>query len=183
MSLIPYLYSAFADYYYNGIPPFRALVMDYPQDENTYSLDDEYMMGRSMLIAPIFGNDTKRDIYLPDGNWYCFWTHKRYSGGQKHEVEMPPERIPVFVKEGALLPLAKPIECIKPDTCFEITILAFGSNCPDFVLYEDDGISLDFSDGKQNIVILSYTTEQGGTVDRQGNYAGRRYSVIDWRPI
>lgn len=182
MSLIPYLYSAFADYHYNGTPPFRALVMDYPDDEKTYDLDDEYMMGESLLVAPIFGNDTKRVVYLPDGNWYCFWTHKKYSGGQEYEIEMPPEKIPVFVKEGALLPIAKPLEKVGEDTCFEVDVYAFGPNCRNFLLYEDDGISFDFSSGSQNKVILTYHEEEGN-IQRQGNYAGKRYSIVSWRAI
>lgn len=183
MRLIPYFYSAFADYRARGTPPFRALVTDYPDDANTYGVDDEYLAGESLLVAPLFGDDTSRKVYLPAGAWYCFWTHARYEGGREHKIEMPPERIPLFVKEGALLPLADPVEYVTPETKFALTVLAFGAPCRPFTLCEDDGVSWDFEQGAQNRVTLAWSPETGGTVAREGNYAGERYVVNTWEVV
>lgn len=180
-ALVPYLYSAFTDYQQKGIPPFRALVTDYPQDKKTWNIDDEYMAGESLLVAPIFGTDTKRRVYLPEGDWYCFWTNAKYTGSQEIDVEMPPERIPLFVKAGSLLPLAKPVEYITSETVFEITVNAYGSPCRPFTLWEDDGTSCDYQTGKRNQVVLSWTAESGGKSDRSGNFPGERYQVNEWK--
>ncbi len=72
MSLLPYLYNAFAKYHFEGTPVFRPLVMDYPEDKNVYNTDDEYMMGESILCAPFLDSSSTRNIYLPKGDWYRF---------------------------------------------------------------------------------------------------------------
>ena len=82
MSLLPYLYAAFADYRNSGSPPLRALVMDYPQDATTWGIDDEYLFGPSLLVAPLFAGQTQRQVYLPEGQWYDFWTHEKLAGGR-----------------------------------------------------------------------------------------------------
>ncbi|HOX40207.1 MAG TPA: glycoside hydrolase family 31 protein [Candidatus Brocadiia bacterium] len=180
MSLVPYLYSAYARYCYEGVPPVRAIVMDYPGDTGTFYLDNEYMLGDSLLVAPLFAGQKKREVYLPEGDWHCFLSGKRFPGKQKRAIEAPPEQIPVFVKSGSLIPLAKPVEHIKLDTCFEITVKAFGDDCADFVLYEDDGVTTEFEKGKQNRVTLSWNPAGGGNVRREGGYDGVRYKVVAW---
>ncbi len=184
MSLIPYLYSAFGDYHYKGVPPFRALVMDYPNDTNTWQLDDEYLVGSSLLVAPIFAGQNLRTVYLPEGEWFDFWTGERRSGGQKFEVTKPVDQISVYVKSGSLLPLADPVERVKPDTCFALTVRAYGSKPSAFTLYEDDGISFDYDKGIQNRVVLHWSPDEGGKVEKSGNYSGApRYKVTAWQAL
>jgi alpha-D-xyloside xylohydrolase len=183
MSLIPYLYSSFAQYHSQGLPPFRALVMDWPGDPKTYKLDDQYMMGDALLVAPLFGTNTERDVYLPSGEWYDFWTHKKYEGGRTYTIQKPAETIPVFVKGGTLLPLARPVEYIKDDTRFDVTIIAFGKDCRPFELYEDDGLTYDFEKGKQNVLTLTWSPEKGGQVAKSGNFPGSRYNIVEWQKV
>lgn len=181
MSLIPYLYSAFAGYRETGVPPLRALVMDYPDDAKTWKVDDEYMMGKSLLVAPLFAGKSKRSVYLPKGEWYDFWTHEKHEGSQKIEVEKGIEQIPVFVRGDSLLPLAKPIEYITPETCFEITVHVFGSRPAPFTLYEDDGVSYDFERGKQNRIGLTWEAGKGAE-KKSGGYTGpARYKILAWK--
>lgn len=182
MSLIPYLYSAFNAYARTGAPPIRALVMDWPDDPNTHDLDDEFMFGPSMLVAPLFAGQTSRAVYLPAGDWYDFWTHEKVAGGRKLDVSKPLDQIPVFVKGNTLLPLAAPVERFTPETRYEITVHAFGEHPAPFILYEDDGTTLDFERGAQNRVTLSSNGETG-TVTRSGGYDGPpRYHVTAWKP-
>lgn len=183
MSLIPYLYSSFVKYHLEGIPPFRALVMDWPEDENVFEIDDEYMMGDSMLVAPVFVGETGRRVYLPEGGWYSFWTHELYEGGRYYEIQAELEQIPVFIKEGSLLPLAKPVEYVEKDTCFDITVYAFGDVCREFILYEDDGETFDFDKGSYNRVSITYSRDSGFIEERSGNYSGIRYKIIDRKEI
>jgi hypothetical protein len=180
MSLIPYLYSQFVRYRQEGVPPFRALVVDYPADKETYKIDNEFLAGDSLLVAPMIAGQSQRSVYLPAGDWYCFWTYKKYAGGQRYEVTPPMERIPVFVKGGRILPLAKPVDAVAADTCFEVTAYVFGDSAENFVLYEDDGLSYDFEKGRYNTVALSWTAKEGGQVKRMGQYEGQKYNVVKW---
>ena len=159
--LIPYLYSAFAKYHQTGRPPFRAIVMDYPDDPMTYGIEDAYLMGDDMLIAPLFCGEENRKVYLPQGNWYDFHTNKKYVGGQTHTVCGGFEEIPVFIKSGAILPLAEPTECVLEDTVFRLTAYCYGEVYRDFDLFSDDGISFNYENGRFSILRLSMKNGNG----------------------
>jgi len=121
MSLLPYLYTAFAQYHFNGVPPFRALVLDYPNDKNVWRIEDEYMMGENILCAPFTDSFFTRSVYFPEGTWYDFNTGKKYEGGKTYTINMQLSEIPMFVKANTILPLAQPAEYITPETIFHIT--------------------------------------------------------------
>jgi len=183
MSLIPYLYSAFARYRFEGIPPVRALPLEYPDDANTYQIDDEYLLGDSLLVAPLFAGQQSRKVYLPNTAWYCFWTHQKYEGGKTYNVKADLERIPVFVRDGSLLPLARSLEFIKQDVCFEITVYIFGEKPAEFILFEDDGETYNFERGIYNLVKLVWDPKEGGKINRDGSYSGIRYKIIEWKRV
>ncbi len=137
MSLLPYLYTAFYDYKQDGKPPIRALVCDYEAEPEARSCGDEWLFGDSMLVAPLTYPEKERTVWLPSGVWYDFFTGKRFTGGT---YTVQTDGIPVYVKEGTLLPLASPLPHIQKDTCFAITLRAYG-DCKHAVcrLIEDDG--------------------------------------------
>ncbi|MDF2939001.1 MAG: glycoside hydrolase [Paenibacillaceae bacterium] len=175
MSLIPYLYSAYARYSQEGLPPFRALVMDYPEDPNTYGIDDAYMMGDSLLVAPVITGSTERQVYLPKGTWHCFWTRKVYEGDQSYMLAPGLEQIPVFVKDGTLLPLAKPLPFVADDAVFQVELHPFGAQARECSLYEDDGASYAYREGKHNWIKVELTEQKTVHVERTGNYPVHRY--------
>lgn len=177
MSLIPYLYTAYAKYTMEGRPPFRALVMDYPDDPNTYGIEDAYMMGESILVAPIITGDSERSVYLPKGRWRCFWTNAAYEGEQSYTFAPGLERIPVFVKEGTLLPLAEPLPYVADDAVFNVSVRPYGEGVAKCLLYEDDGTSYEFRGGDWNWVEIILNAEQGLDVKRSGSFEGRRYNI------
>lgn len=180
MSLIPYCYSAFNEYRQNGTPPIRALVMDWPDDPATYGVDDQFMAGQSLMVAPIFTGEKKRSVYLPQGDWYDFWTGEMFTGGKVIEVSKPLDQIPVYIKDNSLLPLAKPVEHVAEDTCFELAVRVYGANPAPFALYEDDGVTLDFEKGIQNRIELKWNGTEG-SVSKTGGYKGMdRYKVLNW---
>lgn len=193
MSFIPYLYAAFARYRFEGLPPVRALVMDWPDDPAVRSIDDQWMFGDSVLVAPLFAGEKARKVYLPHGSsasvrggstpvgWFDFWTGTPYEGGRTYEIAADLERIPLFVRAGALLPLAKPVEFVRPDTVFEVSVTAYGDRCDDAVLFEDDGETYAYERGAANRVILSWDAGKGGSVRREGGWDGRRYEVKEWK--
>ena len=163
--LLPYLYTAFADYRFYGTPPFRALCMDYgniggkvsggelDHTANPYQLKliaevvDHYMVGESLMVAPAFVGQTERDVILPDGDWYDYHTGEFYTGNQTVAVKCPLERIPMFVKSGHAIPTFK-------DGGYVIRCYG-GTKCK---IYEDDGVSFDYENGKYNIINVTEDT-------------------------
>jgi alpha-D-xyloside xylohydrolase len=183
MSLVPYLYAAFNEYRLHGTPPNRALVMDWPDDPNVATIDDQFMCGPSIMVAPMFTGQTKRTVYLPKGSWYDFWTGEKYEGGKKIDIGKPPEIGPVFVRGDTLLPLAAPTERFAPDTCYEITVRVYGDHPAATALFEDDGVSNDFQQGKQNRIDLTWADGKG-TIAKTGAYAGSaRYRIAGWNKV
>ncbi len=138
MSLIPYLFNAFYEYYTTGKAPVRALVCDYASEEWTHNCSDQYLFGDSMIVAPIISGTSERDVFLPAGEWFDFFTGERYEGG-KHHISVP--HVPVFVKGGSLIPIAEPVSFVDRETCFDITLRAYGKVSADAVcklVYDSD---------------------------------------------
>jgi alpha-D-xyloside xylohydrolase len=101
--LMPYIYSQAKDCTERGLPMLRALFVEYPDDPGSWNIDDEYLFGSDMLVAPLFENVTKRDVYLPPGQWIDYQTGKVFSGGW-HNIEAGKIPIVVLVHEGAVIP-------------------------------------------------------------------------------
>jgi alpha-D-xyloside xylohydrolase len=179
MSLIPYLYNAFADYHYQGIPPFRALVVDYPNDTAVYNIDDEYLIGEGLLAAPFLDGASWRKIYLPAGVWYDFNSDRKYKGGEYYDIEMTLDQIPLFVKEGTMLPIAQPVQCVERNTVFKITCHVYGNSCKPAFLFEDNPNSLDYKVGKFNRITLEWDGLKVKSVSH-GNYRGKLYNIVGW---
>ncbi|RPI06178.1 MAG: glycoside hydrolase family 31 protein [Ignavibacteriae bacterium] len=102
MELQPYLYSLINTSFKNGVV-MKPLAYVFPNDQNTYNLWNEYMLGNAFLIAPILDSTNSRTVYLPKGTWYDYYnTGKVYTGGQEFTVTQPLERIPVFIKMNSM---------------------------------------------------------------------------------
>ena len=106
MQLVPYLTAAFERYANDGTPPFRALVLDAPQDQRLHDVDDQYMVGDRMMVAPLFAGEPGRKVVMPQGEWHDFWTGEPVKGGTEFFVPASTERIPVYVKSGSIVPWA-----------------------------------------------------------------------------
>ncbi len=145
--LIPYIYSLHYRNYLSGTPIMRPLFWHYPDDESAYKIKDEYLFGEFMLVAPVLeGQQTKRNVYLPEGEWYDFDYSYRYSGGE-HEVYAPQNRIPVFVRAGAIIPMSKQIRNTRELDLSDIELLVYPEGKSEFSLFADDGISDDYQNG------------------------------------
>lgn len=179
MSFIPYLYTAFAKYNSEGVPPFRALVVDYPEDKAVYDVWDEYMIGDNVLAAPLADSAASRKVYLPKGNWYDYNTNKVYAGGQSYTIETGLDQIPIFIKEGTILPMAQPVEHVDADTRFEITCYVYGAQPANSELFEDDGVTFNFEKGSYNTIGLSWQNGKG-KVSRKGAFKTSRYKIKSW---
>jgi alpha-glucosidase (family GH31 glycosyl hydrolase) len=106
------------------------------------------MFGDEMLIAPVYKKGaTKRKVHLPDGNWINFWTREKISGNQRIETEAPIHRIPVFIREGAIIPMRNYASSIEAGTNQVLHIHIYPGDDRQFTLIEDDGSSNDYLEG------------------------------------
>ncbi len=105
MNLMPYIYSYAKIANETGLPMMRALLLNYPDDPNTYSIEYEYTLGDELLVAPIYENTTSRSVYLPDDTWIDFWDSSEYVGSTTISSSAPLNKIPLFIKAGAIIPM------------------------------------------------------------------------------
>jgi len=150
-ALLPFLYTSLEEAHRTGVPLFRPLVLNYQDDPNTYNLDDQFMIGDDLLVAPILKPDVvRRLVYLPRGNWYDYWTNKQYKGGQTIAVDAPLETVPMFVRGGAIIPTVAPMKYVgeKPFDPVTFSIYLDPNGTASTALYEDDGLSPAYKEGK-----------------------------------
>ena len=148
-SLVPYIYSMAARQSAGGYSMARPLAFDFPGDKNVHDLPDEYMFG-DLLVCPVTspGAESRR-VYLPAGTaWIDYWTGSRHDGGAWIESPAPIDRLPLFVKEGSLLPTVAPAEHTGALDTGRLTLTVYTGKDATLELYEDDGITYDFERGK-----------------------------------
>lgn len=175
MSLLPYLYSTFAQYYLEGVPPFRAmnLVDGYksevkkikgkldgtnnPYETATYhEVKDQYMMGDNILVAPVFVGETERNVVLPEGKWYDFYTGKPVGESEVITVKAEKDKIPLFVRDGGIIPMIPAVNNTSEWRAGQpLEVRIYGSKSSSFCLYDDDGETFDYEKGKYTIKKLT----------------------------
>jgi alpha-glucosidase (family GH31 glycosyl hydrolase) len=146
--LMPYIYSLGYFTHKTGAPYMRALFMDFPNDPNVAEIGDEYMFGPAFLVAPVTeqGATTKR-VYLPAGtDWYDYWTHKRFPGGQTVTADASIDKLPLFVRAGSIIPLGGEVESTAEKQAIARIQIWPGANA-DFDLYQDDGRTYAYEKG------------------------------------
>ncbi|ATY31604.1 glycoside hydrolase family 31 protein [Sphingomonas psychrotolerans] len=148
--LMPYIYTIAADTWHKDGTMMRGLVMDFPRDRKTWNVDDAYLFGPAFLVAPVteFGARA-RDIYLPEGaGWYDFATGILYKGGQTIKAAAPRERMPLFVRAGSIVPTGAALQHVGEQPDGPIVLHVFTGADGSFSLYEDDGTSPAYKQGK-----------------------------------
>ncbi len=103
--LLPYLWTAAGTSVAASVPLVRPLVVDHPDDPVAARIDDAYLLGPDLLVAPILDDTSRRQVYLPAGHWVDWWTDEIHEGGRFLDVELALDRVPLFVRGGAVLPL------------------------------------------------------------------------------
>jgi alpha-glucosidase len=164
--LLPFLYTNLAEANRTGVPIFRPLVLNYQDDATTQNLDDEFMIGADLLVAPIVKPGlTERLVYLPEGVWYDYWTNQKYNGGTMVRAAAPLETVPMFVRGGAIIPLGPEMNYVgeKPIDPIEFAIYPDQKGSAETRLYEDDGLTPDYKKGVYRITSVSVTREAGGS--------------------
>jgi alpha-glucosidase (family GH31 glycosyl hydrolase) len=147
--LLPYIYSAVRECTVTGLPLMRALWLHYPDDPKAVGREDEYLWGRDLLVAPVTEKGaTSRQIYLPHGVWYDFWTRERKEGGIEITREVDLETMPLYVRAGSILPLGPVKQHTGDPSSGPLSISVYRGQDGSFLLYEDDGKSFDYRKGE-----------------------------------
>jgi alpha-glucosidase len=164
--LLPYLYTAFWQCAQSGLPIARPLLMAFQADTTAHRIDDQFMCGDDLLVAPIFTpGGSRRTVYLPEDSWYDVWTDRVVSGPAQIVSQAPIERIPIYVRAGAVIPLAPPMAFVGERPIEELTLHVYPPtwrNGPgqdpsaegtvrESVLYEDDGETFAFQGGDHRL--------------------------------
>ena len=171
MRLIPYLLSAFHRSVYDGTPPFRAPVLDHPDEARMQTVDDEYMIGDRMLVAPLFAGEAKRTIVLPDGGWHDFWTGELVSGSEI-EATASTENIPVFVRSGSIIPLAEVGASSASDESRRLTVQVYG----------DGHLPWQLDPGVPAALQFTWNAAQRRGSEQQAS-SDRPYRTVGWRQL
>ena len=164
--LIPYLYTAFADYAFYGTPPMRAMNLEpgyqaktteeqgkLDATKNPYAMvvrrevKDQFMVGPSLLVAPLFAGEEERQVVLPQGKWYDFYTGKFVGEGEVFTVKPGLDKIPVYVKDGGIIPLWPKLTKVDTEK-HPVEILYYGTKPSTYELYDDDGETYDYEKGE-----------------------------------
>ena len=146
--LLPYLYSAVREGTLTGMPVMRSLWLHYQDDPEAIGRGNEYLWGRDILVAPVVEKDaTSRRLYLPRGRWFDFWTSERFEGGREMERTVDLETLPLFIREGAILPFGPVKQYVDEKVASPLAIAVYPGADGRFLLYEDDGISFHYRKG------------------------------------
>ena len=184
--LMPYLYSMAGMVHLKDYTMMRALVMDFNGDDKVYDIKDQWMFGSALMACPV-GEYQKytRDVYLPkQKGWYDFYTGKYYAGGQTIVADAPFEKIPVFVPEGAILPVGPEMEWSDQKKAELIDLYVYAGKDGSYTLYEDEGTNYNYEKGKYATIDIKYNDAQKTVTigTRKGSFDGmlqkRRFNVV-----
>jgi alpha-glucosidase/alpha-D-xyloside xylohydrolase len=147
--LLPYTYTLAWQARTTGMPLMRAMWLEFPNDDRARGLADQYMWGPSMLIAPVYTKGaTSRDVYLPQGTWYDWWTSAKVTGGRTVERAVDLATMPIYVRAGAIVPLDPVRQYTGQKVNGPTTLRVYTGADGAFTLYDDDGTSQRYLSGK-----------------------------------
>ena len=174
--LMPYIYTLAGNTYRIDYTIMRALIMDFPGDKKVLNIGDQYMFGPSIMVCPVYHYKARsREVYLPAGQgWYDFYTGQFFEGGQTITANAPYERIPLFVKEGSLIPIGPEVEYALQSKNDDITLLIYQGADAIFDLYEDENVNYNYEKGDFGLLTFSYSVnDQKLKIERQqGKFEG-----------
>lgn len=207
MQMMPYWYTEFARYHFDGIPPFRGMSLEAgfnpdaavttelkekSLEDNPYleavtkEIKDQYMAGEYLLVAPMFKGQTERKVVLPQGDWYDFYTGAYVGNGETITVTPGLDRIPVYVKDGAIIPMMEPmLHAPKPGVKVNLEIRHYGKANGSYRLYDDDGETFDYEKGafawRDISVVRQKNGKMKGTISKAEKGKPDSVGKVTWR--
>ncbi len=174
--LLPYHYSLAGWAYHKDYTLLRGLVMDFSHDKQALSIADQFMCGPSLLVCPVYQyKSTSRPVYLPAGQgWYDFYSGKYIPGGQTIQADAPYNRVPLYVKEGSIIPSGPSLQYTDEKPADPLVIYVFAGKDATFTLYEDEGVNYNYEKGKFSEIRFTYNqaTRSLTIDDRSGEFDG-----------
>ena len=183
--LMPYLYSLAGAVCFEDATLMRGLPMDFPADPEVRDLSDQWLFGPALMPCPVSQYKARsRSVYFPMGGWYDFYTGRYIVGGKRFTVDAPYERMPLYVREGSIIPFGPQIEWCDQKPSDDILLAVYAGADASFTLYEDDGLSYGYERGEYSTIELRWS-DAGRTLTvgpRKGSWPGmlrsRRFRVV-----
>ena len=184
--LMPYLYSMAGWAHFKDYTLMRPLVMDFNGDKAVEEIGNQWMFGPALMACPVgYYKARNRSVYFPKQcGWYNLYTNEHIEGGQTLVVDAPYEQIPVFVREGAIIPFGPEMEWSDEKPAELINLYVYAGQDGSFQLYEDEGTNYNYEKGKYATIDISYD-DAAKTVSfgaRKGQFNGmlknRRFNVV-----
>ncbi len=180
---LPYLYTLFYQHEKTGEPVMRPLWYEFPNDKGTYLINDEYMVGSDVLVAPVVreGAET-HGIYLPVGaDWIDWWTGEKFESGKTHYLKTPLDKLPIFVRAGAVIPTQSVIQNTGEMPNAPVTLNVIGeipnSKTENFTLFQDSGEGYAYR-GNERREIKIKRTGNALKFSENGNFEGQNLTVV-----
>jgi alpha-glucosidase len=148
--LLPFLYTNLEEAHRTGVPPFRPLLLNYQDDYNTLTIDDQFMIGADLLVAPVVQPGVMtRMVYLPQGTWIDYWTGKNITGGSMIQADAPLDTVPMYVRAGSIIPMGPEMNYVGEKRFDPVTFSIYPDDKGQAAisLYEDDGASPAYKQG------------------------------------
>ena len=190
MQMMPYWYSEFAKYHFEGTPVFRGMNLEdgFKQEfkkeagssnlevnpyaeATTKEIKDQYMAGEYLLVAPLFTGQKTRKVVLPKGRWFNFYTGEFAGDGEVLTVTPGLDKIPVYVKDGGIIPLMPPLlHAPKARQQVAIEVRYYGEKAGKYLLYDDDGETFNYEKGMYSFRTITVAKDKAGKL--KGNISG-----------
>jgi len=167
--LLPYLYTAFWHYIDHGTPILKSLVLYDQEDVHTHYRTDEFIFGEKILVCPIIEPNAKgRRMYIPNGNWFNYWTDKIVKGGREIWVDADIDSIPMFIKEGAIIPKYPVQQYVGEKDIKEVTLDVFFKKGKErSQLFDDAHDGYDYTKGRFSLRTFKFTGKQDKVIIQQ----------------
>ena len=184
--LMPYLYSMAGWAHFKDYTLMRPLVMDFNGDKEVENIGNQWMFGPALMACPVgYYKARNRSVYFPEQcGWYNLYTNEYIKGGQRLVVDAPYEQIPVFVREGAIIPFGPEMEWSDEKPAELINLYVYAGQNGSFQLYEDEGTNYNYEKGKYATIDITYD-DAAKTVSfsaRKGQFPGmlknRQFNVV-----
>ncbi|MCA1741240.1 MAG: DUF5110 domain-containing protein, partial [Bacteroidales bacterium] len=184
--LMPYIYSLTGHSWLDDYTMMRGLTMDFSLDTNVFDITDQYMFGPSLMVNPVTVYKARsRKVYLPAAyGWYDMRSGRYFKGGEVIEADAPYDYMPVFVREGSVIPFGPELQYTSEKPADPLTLYVYAGTDGSFVLYEDEGDNNNYESGAYTLIPFTYNDEDNTlTVGaRTGEFAGmlknRTFGVV-----
>lgn len=174
-SLLPYIYSLSARVTYDRYTMARLLAFDFAADTAVWDIKDQYMFG-DILVCPVTQpGATSREVYLPKGKrWYNMWNNETVAGGQTIQADAPISQLPLFVKEGTILPIGPDVQYADQCIGANLKVRIYPGADTEFVLYEDEGNNYNCEKGVCSRIRFHWNDKKKTLTisDREGTFPG-----------